>query len=242
MKSKIIKRHKFALATSIVTVLSVAANSSALDTTNTNVQRPPLVLEGAKVSTEAQAKELAWKSYIGLMLKNHGISATESVRVVETITLGFDVPGYAKKGDKIWETRVIDMMSGLRAIIWIHAESQQTRFLISPAVKEGIIVSISVVSNAVLPDLNLINDITLDKGDAGKALTAEEFRQMMKTAEPMSEEEFMKHAIPDGYWYKGSFTTPAGIYRFNLGAGGVNYLVTPDEALMRFKFNKEAAK
>lgn len=96
-------------------------------------QAPPLVLKGAKVSTEAQAKSLAWNQYFSLMLKRHrGVSATESARVVGIETIGFDMPGYAKKGDAVWEVRIIDFVSGLNAIIWVHSESQAVKFLLLP--------------------------------------------------------------------------------------------------------------
>ncbi len=58
-----------------------------------------------------------------------------------------------------------------------------------------------------------------DKDVGEKILTIKEFKQLMGTAEPMTQEEFMKNAIPAGYWYRGSFATPKGIYRFNLGPG-----------------------
>jgi len=94
---------------------------------------PPLVLKGAKVSTEAQAKSLAENQYFSLMLKRHrGISATESARVVGIETVGFDMPGYAKKGDVVWEVRIVDFVSGLNAIIWVHSESQAVKFLLLP--------------------------------------------------------------------------------------------------------------
>ena len=236
MKPKNTARPEFALIASVVTVLGVTAHSFAQDATGTNFQRPALILEGAKVSTEAQAKELAWQSYWSLMFKDYGISATEGIRVSEIITLGFEVPGYAKKGDRVWEMRVVDLISGLRAILWIHAESEQTKFLISPPDKK-------VVSSAfdmALPNFDLIEDVTLERSNAGKELAVEEFRQMMKTAKPMSQEEWMKHATPAfGCWYKGSFTTPTGTYHFELGLGGVNTIML-DGASMRFKFNEGA--
>src|SRR6188768_3069662 len=70
-----------------------------------NPSEQSLKLTGVKVTTEAQAKELVFKQYISLMLKSRGISATESPQLASIETLGFDMPGYAKKGDIIWEVR-----------------------------------------------------------------------------------------------------------------------------------------
>lgn len=93
---------------------------------------PPLVLKGAGVSTEAQAKSLAQDQYFSLMLKRRrGISATEGARVVGIETVGFDMPSFAKKGDAVWEVRIIDW-DGLNAIIWVHSESQAVKFLLLP--------------------------------------------------------------------------------------------------------------
>lgn len=97
-----------------------------------DLKKPPLELKGAKVSTEAEAEELAWKQYITRMLKPRGISATEGPRVVAIETVGFDMLGYAKKGDAVWEVRVIDFVSGLNAIAWVHSETKAVKFLLLP--------------------------------------------------------------------------------------------------------------
>lgn len=97
-----------------------------------NFQEQPLELKGAKVATEAQAKELVWKQYVTLMSKRRGISGTEGPRVIGIETVGFDMPGYAKKGDAVWEVRMIDFVSGLNAIALVHSESQAVKFLLLP--------------------------------------------------------------------------------------------------------------
>lgn len=98
-----------------------------------NLSEQSLELKGAKVTTEAQAKELVFKQYISQMLKSRGVSATESPQLASIETLGFDMPGYAKKGDIIWEVRVIDLVSGLNAIAWVHSETQAIKFLLLPS-------------------------------------------------------------------------------------------------------------
>lgn len=105
----------------------------SVSTHSRDFKAPPLVLKGAKVSTEAQAKSLADNRYFSLMLKRgRGISATEGARVVGIETVGFGMPGYAKKGDAVWEVRIIDFAGGLNAIIWVHSESQAVKFLLLP--------------------------------------------------------------------------------------------------------------
>ena len=85
---------------------------------------------------------------------------------------------------------------------------------------------------------NDISDVILQKGTGGQALSTEGFKQLMKTATPMSEEEFKAQQIPAGYRYKGSFSNSSGTYTFTLGIGPVNYLRTPRGATVRFKFNQ----
>ena len=97
-----------------------------------DLRKQPLELKGAKVATEAQARELAWQRYVALMMKPRGISATEGPRVVAIETVGFDISRYAKKGDAVWEVRVIDLVSGLNAIAWVHSESERVKFLLLP--------------------------------------------------------------------------------------------------------------
>lgn len=83
-----------------------------------------------------------------------------------------------------------------------------------------------------------ITDITLDKGTGNKTLTPEKFKDLMRTAVPMSVFEYSAHQIPYGDWYKGSFHTIDGIYTFSLGLGGVNYLTTPGGTGTYFKFTE----
>jgi len=62
----------------------------------------PLKIPGARVPTDADASALALAAYIKKMNPEPGYSATEGVREVSIQKLGFDVPGFAKKGDSIF--------------------------------------------------------------------------------------------------------------------------------------------
>lgn len=89
-----------------------------------SVPRPTIT--GAQIETEASAKRVAFGSYI--RERNGSISATETVRDVRALVLGFDMDGFATNGAKIWEARVFDR-EALRALIWINPYTSQVRFL-----------------------------------------------------------------------------------------------------------------
>ena len=90
-------------------------------------QRQPLEIEGAKVSTENEASEIAMKAYFH---KAGGILALEGHGVPSIITLGFDIPDFGEKGDKVWEVRFHHMFWELRAILWVHSETEEVYFVI----------------------------------------------------------------------------------------------------------------
>ncbi len=94
-----------------------------------DLSAPMITICGAKVETESAAKRLAFDNYIRKMKGN--ISATESVRDVTIIVLGYDVGGFAKKGEKIWEARVTDNQA-LRAILWVNPRSENVHFVCGP--------------------------------------------------------------------------------------------------------------
>ena len=87
-----------------------------------------LTIPGATVSSESQASEIAFKTFLATV---KGLSATESYPVDYIIRLGFDVPDFGRKGDKVWQVRVWDMASGTTGIIWIHSDTGHARILIS---------------------------------------------------------------------------------------------------------------
>jgi hypothetical protein len=87
---------------------------------------PPLRIEGTKVSTEVDAKDLGFKAYMQKMRLE--VTATEGVRNIDIITLGYDVSNFAKKGERIWEVRVRNLEGELRAIMWINPGTEKVYF------------------------------------------------------------------------------------------------------------------
>lgn len=91
---------------------------------------PPLKIDGAKVSTQAEAKRLAFDGYVKKMQAS--VLATESVRDIAIIKLGYDVTDFAAKGEKLWEARVKTLEDELRAIIWINPNTEKVHFVVGP--------------------------------------------------------------------------------------------------------------
>jgi len=91
---------------------------------------PPLKIDNASVSTEMDAKRLAFDGYVKKMKAK--VLATEGVRDIEIITLGWDVDGFASKGQRVWELRVKTINDELRSIIWVHPDTRDIHFLAGP--------------------------------------------------------------------------------------------------------------
>lgn len=87
----------------------------------------PLEITGAKIASEEQARHFAFKHYVERMKVN--ILAEESVRTVAIIKVGYDISGFAKKGDLIWDTRVLALENELRGIIWVHPGTEKVLFI-----------------------------------------------------------------------------------------------------------------
>ena len=95
-----------------------------------SVPSEPPRIEGTKVATEAQAKDLAFESYLKKM--NSKVLATELVHGIQVITLGYDAPDFAGKGERLWEAHVMTLNQELRAIIWVNPRTEAVRFLCGP--------------------------------------------------------------------------------------------------------------
>jgi hypothetical protein len=87
---------------------------------------PPLKIEGAKVSTEDQAEKLATEAYFRKMGGKRGL---QTAKVVSVNELEVDIKGFAQRGDRVWEVRIVGLR-GLKSVIWVHAGTGQTLFLI----------------------------------------------------------------------------------------------------------------
>lgn len=80
--------------------------------------------------TELMVKRIVVNEYmIKMKLK---VLATEGVREIRPIKIGYDIPGFAKKGDKIWEARIETLEGDFRAIIWINLPNSKPYFVVGP--------------------------------------------------------------------------------------------------------------
>jgi hypothetical protein len=113
------------LITILISFIFLSMVSIAGDLTPTTLE-----IEGTKISTEAEAKRFASDNYIKKMQLN--VLATESIREISIIKLGFDIKNFANKGEKLWEARVKTIEGELRAIIWINPKTEKAQFVIGP--------------------------------------------------------------------------------------------------------------
>ncbi len=93
-------------------------------------KRPSLQIEGVKVSTQADAERIAFEAYAKKM--HAEILPNEGVQDIAIVTLGYDVRDFAKKGERIWEARVMTDEGRLRAIIWVNPRSEKVHFVCGP--------------------------------------------------------------------------------------------------------------
>lgn len=90
----------------------------------------PKLPPGAVVETEVKARDLAFRAYVEKM--KLGILAEEGVTGAALLAVGYDVPGFARRGDPVWEIRVQTISLETRALIWVHAQSGNVLFVIGP--------------------------------------------------------------------------------------------------------------
>jgi len=91
---------------------------------------PPMRIEGMEVSEQNAAKHIAFDGYVKKMRTQ--ILSTESVQNISIITLGYDIPMFASKGDRLWEARVMTIEQELRAIIWVNPKTKAVHFVCVP--------------------------------------------------------------------------------------------------------------
>jgi hypothetical protein len=87
----------------------------------------PLQIKGVKVSNEADAKSVAFKAYREKMPSK--ISAKESAQKIDIIALSYDVRDFSKKGEFIWEVRVMNDAGELLGIMWVHPNTEKAHFV-----------------------------------------------------------------------------------------------------------------
>lgn len=248
-----IKLHAHALAPAAFAVMVCAASSAQAKAPAAGrapkTQRSPTVLQGAVVATEARAREIAWHNYALSMRGEPGAPTTDRVQSVTCYTLGGGVEDYAQKGEKVWEVRITDASADLRAIIWVHSATREVKFLISPELDPERMMRGFLSqprADAVVPAPASVKGVVIRKlrheplsSDEGthKAITADEFKEMLGNSKPLSDEAYAGMSIPGlSHSYKGSFETPAGIYYFSI-YGSIMYLSTPSGGGGRYTFS-----
>lgn len=100
--------------------------AGAATTARGSKEAAPLKIEGARVSSEAQAKKIATEAYFK---KTRGLRGVQSAKVVSIHTLDVEIKGFARKGDRVWEVRIYGPRD-LSAVIWVHSASAKTYFLV----------------------------------------------------------------------------------------------------------------
>ena len=95
-----------------------------------DLSAPPLQIAGAMVSTQANAKQIAFEAYAKQM--HAEVLFNEGIQTIAIVTLGYVVRDFATKGERIWEARVMTIDGSLRAIIWVNPNSARVHFVCGP--------------------------------------------------------------------------------------------------------------
>lgn len=86
-------------------------------------------MSNARVATETQAKSRLYEHLI--QAKGDGLSAMQSGRVMAGFRIGFDVPGFARTGERIWLIHVVAIDDAtVKRVAWVNAESGAVMFLL----------------------------------------------------------------------------------------------------------------
>ena len=89
--------------------------------------KPPLQPTGAKIDTEQKAQAAVIQA--GLRDEQNALQAEESVSSACFFSLGFDVAGFGKAGDRVWQMHFRHLEGRVTKIAWVNAESGVVRFL-----------------------------------------------------------------------------------------------------------------
>ena len=86
-------------------------------------------MSNARVATESQATSRLYEHLI--QTQGDGLSAMQSGRVMAGFRIGFDVPGFARTGDRIWLIHLVAIDDAtVKRVAWINAESGAVIFLL----------------------------------------------------------------------------------------------------------------
>ena len=86
-------------------------------------------MSGARVATGQQAQARLYEHLV--QAEDDGPSAMESARAIARFKIGFDVPDFARTGDRIWLVHVVAIDDAtVKRVAWINAESGAVIFLL----------------------------------------------------------------------------------------------------------------
>lgn len=119
-------RFLIVLSVVIITIILQPGVTGAASPSGGTGGTAQLTVRGVRVSTEAEAKKIAVDAYFK---KTGGLRGVQTAKVVSIHTLDLDIKGFAQKSDRVWEVRIYGPRD-LRAIIWVHAQSAKTYFLV----------------------------------------------------------------------------------------------------------------
>lgn len=102
-----------------------------LGTVRANAEK---AFQGSKINNYRKAERTAFDAYS--MRMKEGVSSMEAPGGSSIITLGYDVPGFGKEGQKVWEVRITEMTVvpefALRSIVWIQPDTGDVHFVCGP--------------------------------------------------------------------------------------------------------------
>ena len=80
----------------------------------------------SKLPTAEMAERVVLKYVIAD--QKDGFSATHVVEAMIAFSLGFNVPDFGKKGDRVWQVHFIEFGQTVR-IAWVNAETEKVKFM-----------------------------------------------------------------------------------------------------------------
>jgi len=90
---------------------------------------PAVDMSGARVAAGQQAQARLYEHLV--QAEDDGLSAMESARAIARFKIGFDVPDFARTGDRIWLVHVVAIADAtVKRVAWINAESGAVIFLL----------------------------------------------------------------------------------------------------------------
>lgn len=113
---------KTSVIASAILILSATALLGA------EVHPPTVDMSNARVATQRQARSTLYEHLI--QAEGDGLGAMQSGRVIAGFRIGFDVPRFARTGDRIWLLHIVAIHdAAVKRVAWINAESGAVIFL-----------------------------------------------------------------------------------------------------------------